>query len=256
VQHSSLSALVSTEIVSTDALSAQVSTLSVQHASLSAAFSNELSVRALSVNALSAVVSSNLALHSALSVQHSSLSAAFSTLSVQHSSLSALESALSVQVSALSAQMTSLMANKAVLKGSQLISVSAPASVSAMGFSVGAGNTYAFKYYIIYTSAAPASGLGLTVTFPGMTNFAATAEISSGVDGTANIYSGSITTSGDRVQAVSCQTSTEQFYAELYGVCKVSTSGTLALQAFPEVSGAANQIVIKEGTAGAIWRTG
>jgi hypothetical protein len=148
------------------------------------------------------------------------------------------------------------MANKAMLQGSQLISVSAPASVSAMGFSVGAGNTYAFKYYVIYTCAAPASALGLTVTFPGMVNFAATAEIASGVDGIGALYCGSITTSGDRVQALSVQTSTEQFYATLYGACKVSTSGTLALQAFPKTSGAATQDVIKEGTAGAIWRTG
>jgi hypothetical protein len=190
------------------------------------------------------------------SAEFVSLQAQVSAISVAEASLSANYSALSVQVSALSAQMTSLMATKAVLKSSQIISVSALTNVSGMGFSVGAGNTYAFKYYIIYQTASTASGLGVSVSFPGMATFASTAEITSGADGVAAIWCGSITTTGDKVQAISVQTANTDFLALVTGVCKVSTSGTLQLQANTEVSGSANQVTIREGTAGAIWRTG
>jgi len=123
-----------------------------------------------------------------------------------------------------------------------------------MGLSVGAGNTYAFKYYIIYQVASTASGLGLTLTFPGMANFAAVAAINSGVEGVANKWGGPIGASGTRIQAISCQTANTDFYATCEGICKVSTTGTLQLQAFPETSASATGIFIRSGTTGHIWR--
>jgi hypothetical protein len=185
-------------------------------------------------------------------------SAEFISLQAQVSAISVLAGA-GGESAPTSAQYYSLIANqatKAVLKSSQVISVSALANVSGMGFSVGAGHYYAFTYKIIYQSASPSSGLGLTVTFPGMTNIAAQVNIPQGPNpGTAHLFSGTIGASGTRIQAISTPVSTQDFYAEVLGACKVSTSGTLQLQAAPEVSGAANQIVIREGTMGAIWPT-
>jgi hypothetical protein len=148
------------------------------------------------------------------------------------------------------------MANKGVVKGSQLISTSALANVSGMAFSVGAGNTYAFTYKVIYRSLAPASGLALSVTFPAMQRFAAQVNIPQGATGVSHLFSGAIIASGTRIQAISTPTSVDSYFATLDGVCKVSTTGTLQLQAAPEASGAASQIIIDEGTMGAIWRTG
>ena len=125
-----------------------------------------------------------------------------------------------------------------------------------MSFSVGAGNTYAFTYKVIYQSLSPASGLALDLTFPGMNTFGALVDIPQGPNGTAMYFSGAIGSTATRIQAISTPVSTQHFLAIIDGACKVSTSGTLALRAAPEVSGAANQIVIKEGTMGAIWRTG
>lgn len=324
--HSTLSATVSTNAVQVSALSvavsvvqANVSTLSVQVSVLSAALSNEISARALSVNNLSAVVSTNLAQVSSLSALHSTLSAVVSTnavqvsalsvavsivqvnvstlsvqlsvlsaqvstesvlrsvlsaqvsvlsaqvstesvlrsvVSAQLSTLSALHSTLSVQVSAISVAASLRIGREAVaiVGNQQFFSISTPTNVSGMGLSVGLGNTYAFKYYVIYQASSTGSGLGLTVTFPGMKNFAATAMIDSGVVGTAAHFGGAITASGTRIQAISCQTALTKFYATVEGIAVVSATGTLQLQAFPEVSGSAVGIFIDSGTTGHIWR--
>lgn len=266
---SALSVEVSTVRANVSALSVEVSAVRANVSNLSVALSVEQAARAT----LSGIVSSNAAVVSALSVAVSVVQANLSNLSVQHSTLSALHSTLSAQHSALStlvagigggevtptsAQFVSLQADQATKKvvlGSQIISVSALTDVSGMGFSVGAGNTYAFKYMIIYRGAAISSGLGLSVTFPGMTTFAATADIQSGADGASAWFSGSITSSGDRVQALSVQTSTLDYLAIVEGVFRVSTTGSLQLQANTELAGDSRQVNIKEGTMGAIWRT-
>lgn len=264
-----LSGIVSANAAVVSALSVQVSTVAANVSNLSVALSAEVAARA----ALSATVSSNAAVVSALSVAVSVVAANLSTLSVQHGTLSALHSTLSAQHSALStlvagigggevtptsAQFVSLQqdqATKKVVLGSQIISVSALTDISGMGFSVGAGNTYAFKYLICYRGAAISSGLGISVTFPGMTTFAASADIQAGADGASAWFSGSITSSGDRVQALSVQTSTLDYLAIVEGVFMVSTTGSLQLQANSELNGDTRQVIIKEGTMGAVWRT-
>jgi len=153
--------------------------------------------------------------------------------------------------------MTSLLAQKlGPVANAQVFSASALANVSGMGFSVGAGNTYAFKYYIIYQVASTTTGMGFTTTFPGMVNFAANVEIPSGAVGTAAKFMGQITASGTRIQSLSVQTAATNYYATVEGLCKVSTSGTLQLQAAIDASGTSVQGQIMSGTAGAIWRLG
>jgi len=153
--------------------------------------------------------------------------------------------------------MTSLLAQKLGPVGNaQVFSTSALTNVSGMGFSVGAGNTYAFKYYIIYQVASTTTGLGLTVTFPGMRLFAANVEIPSGAVGTAYNFGGQITASGTRIQSLSVQTAATNYYATVEGMADVSTSGTLQLQAAIDASGTSVQGQIVSGTTGAIWRVG
>lgn len=288
-----LSAIVSTNLAQLSSLSvavsivqAQVSALSVEVSAVKAGLSNELSARALSINNLSAIVSTNLAQLSALSVALSIDRANLSSLSVELSvvraglsnelsaralsvdNLSAIVSTNLAQLSALSIehtstatlatatwnQLISLGLGKKLVGNAQIISISTPTDVSGMALSVSAGNSYQFKYYIIYQSASPASGLGLTITYPGMITIASVADIMSGPDGTGSWFSGAITSSGDRVQAISCPTSATDYFATLEGACTVSTTGSIQLQAFPEVSGAANQILIQQGTVARIWR--
>ena len=250
------------QFVSSEA--AQMNTLSAQVTSVSAAVSvvaANLSALSVSDSAMQAQLNTLSGLHSTLSAQVTTVSGAVSTLSLavsvvaaNHSALSVLESALSVQVSVLSAQMTSLVAAKVVMLGDQTISVSALTNVSGQSFSVGANNTYCFKYMIVYQAASTATGLGLSVTFPGMKTFGATAYITSGATGTANQFSGAITASGTKIQALSCQTAATDFYAVLEGGFTVSTSGTLQLQANSGVGGTSAQVIIRRGTFGALWR--
>ena len=261
---STLSLAVSVVEANRNALSQQVSTLSVQHSTLSAqvtTVSGAISTLSLAVsvveanrNALSQQVSTLSVQVSTVSGAISTLSLAVSTVAANLSALSVLESALSVQVSTLSAQMTSLVAVKVVMLGDQTISVSALTNVSGQSFSVGANNTYCFKYMVIYRAASTNTGLGLSVTFPGMKTFAATAYITSGATGTANQFSGGITASGTKIQAVSCQTANTDFYAIVEGTFTVSTSGTLQLQADSGVGGTSAQVIIRGGTFGALWR--
>jgi len=152
-----------------NALSQQVSSLSVLESALSVQVTNvsaAVSVVAANLSTLSVNTSALSVLHSALSVQVTNVSGAISTLSLAVSTvaaglsaLSAQESTLSVQVSTLSAQMTSLVASKIVMLGAQTISVSALTNVSGQAFSVGANNTYAFKFMVIYQAASTNTGL-------------------------------------------------------------------------------------------------
>lgn len=121
-----------------------------------------------------------------------------------------------------------------------------------MNFSVGAGNTYQFTYYVIYQGASTTSGLGLGLTFPGMKTFACDVNINSGAEGTASKWSGAITASSGRIQAISVQVANTNYYAKIEGIFVVSTTGSIALQANAEVSGAAFQILIMSGTTGRI----
>src|SRR5258706_1269124 len=251
--------------------SGAVSTLSLAVSVVAAGLSNEISARnatsnaistmSLAVSAAEAHAAAASAAVSTLSLAVSVVAAQLSATSVQVTAVSAAVSvvaaglsALSIQVSTLSAQMTSLVASKIVMLGAQTISVSALTNVSGQAFSVGANNTYAFKYMIIYQAASTATGLGVSVTFPGMKTFAATAYITSGATGTANTFSGPITASGTKIQALSCQTAATDFYAVIEGAFQVSTSGTLQLQADSGVGGTSAQVIIRPGTFGMVWR--
>lgn len=267
----SLSNEISLRAAQINTASGAVSTLSLAVSVVAAGLSNEISARnatsnaistlSLAVSAADAHAAAASAAVSTLSLAVSVVAAQLSATSVQVTAVSAAVSVvaaglstLSIQVSTLSAQMTSLVASKIVMLGAQTISVSALTNVSGQAFSVGANNTYAFKYMIIYQAASTATGLGLSVTFPGMKTFAATAYITSGVTGTANQFSGAITASGTKIQALSCQTAATDFYAVVEGTFQVSTSGTLQLQADSGVGGTSAQVIIRPGTFGMVWR--
>jgi hypothetical protein len=248
---SALSVTVSAEQALRNTLSSQVTTVSAQTSVGIAA----AAAASAAVSTLSLAVSVVAAQASTASVAATNASAAVSTLSLALSAEAALRNTLSSQVSTISAQMTSTTPNAMkVVLGEQTVSGSALANVSGMSFSVGANNTYQFKYFIIYRSASVVAGLSLAVTFPGMKTFAAAADIISGVDGTGSWFSGAITTSGTKVVAISCQTAATDFYATIEGICQVSTTGTVQLQAAAEIAGTSAQIIIRAGTGMRVWR--
>lgn len=265
VQVTTVSAQTSVGIAAAAAASAAVSTLSLAVSVVAANLSNEISARGLlstqvtnvsgAISTLSLAVSVVAAQASTASVAATNASAAVSVLSLAVSVVASNLSALSVQVTNLSAQMTSTIPNtNKIVLGVQTISGSALANVSGMSFSVGANNTYQFKYFVIYQSASVVAGLSLAVTFPGMKTFAAAADIISGVDGTGSWFSGGITTSGTKVVAISCQTANTDFYATIEGICQVSTTGTIQLQAAAEIAGTSAQVLIRPGTGLRVWR--
>jgi len=171
---------------------------------------------------------------------------------VLHSTLSVQLSSLSAQVSTVSVDGGGLRWRTSVKAANQIISVSALTNVTSMNFSVGAGNTYAFKYYVIYQGASTTSGLGIGLTFPAMANFSITADVNSGAEGVAAIWSGPITASGGRIQAISVQVGATNYYATVEGIMKISTTGSIALQANAEIAGNGLQITIMSGTTGQI----
>lgn len=245
VQVSADEARLSTVSVVVSALSVQVTNLSVLHSTLS--------VQVSTTNVAVSVLSVNL---SVLSVQVTNLSALQSTLSVQVSALSVTVSTVAAQVSNLSVAVSARAGREALVRvaNAQVLSVSALANISAMALSVGAGNTYAFKYMVIYQVASVTTGLKLGLTFPGMTQFAATASFPSGATGTANAFTGPISATGGAVASLSVQAAATNYYATVEGICMVSTSGTLQLQGAIDASGNSVQGTIVSGTTGHIWR--
>ena len=144
-----------------------------------------------------------------------------------------------------------------VLAGDQTVLATALVDVSGQAFPVTAGQTYAFRFTIIFRSASTAFGPGFSLAFPAATAFAATVRIKAGPDGTAGEFEGAITASNDRVQSLSTETANTDFLAEIAGVIVASATGSVQLRAGNEVSAGAagtSGIVIRRGTAALMWR--
>jgi hypothetical protein len=133
--------------------------------------------------------------------------------------------------------------------------VTTMANVTGMNLPVLAGNYYKFKFNIIYQSAATTNGVRLGVTVPAFTRFTGAADlpVSTAADGTANIFRGHLTSSGDSVVGTGTPAVTTDFMGELEGIIVPSADGDIQLQYGAEVTTSA--ITMRQGSLGKleIW---
>ena len=100
-------------------------------------------------------------------------------------------------------------------------------ALTDLGKDVVAGKTYYFEYTLLFRSTAAGTGIGLTINGSGLGGeISAIVNIPIANDGTAALYSGSITSFGDAVTATSVQTANTTFVANIKGVFKSTAVGT------------------------------
>ena len=130
------------------------------------------------------------------------------------------------------------------------------ADVTGLVFPVRSGVRYAFEFILIYQQASTTTtGLKIGLTFPAVTVFSANAIIPGvTIDGTANIYAGAITTSGDSVAGSGVEAAGTNYEAYCRGSILPSANGNLQLQWAAEV-GSAGAITPKNGSSGRMWLT-
>lgn len=129
----------------------------------------------------------------------------------------------------------------------QTFSVTGLANATGLSFPVIAGKVYKYKFNVLSTSAAVTTGARLGLIYPTATTASATANIASGADGTAAIFSGVINSSGDSVLSANTPAIAPLvMFNTVEGIISPSVSGTVQLQAATEV--AASNIVIKAGS--------
>jgi hypothetical protein len=121
-------------------------------------------------------------------------------------------------------------------------------NASGVSFSVLPGVYYYFQFGAVYQSQQPATGLGVTVTFPAVTIFAGNAYIPQAADGTGSVFSGQISSSGDFVQATATPASGVNYMATIEGMILPSATGTLQMQFRAET--AAGSVLLKQGSWG------
>jgi hypothetical protein len=120
------------------------------------------------------------------------------------------------------------------------------ANATSLSFSAVAGKVYKYNFNILYTSAATGTGIKLGLTYPAATTASGKASIPIGADGTATIFYGLITSSGDIVIGTGTPAASTTTYATVQGIIIPSTTGTVQLTAGTEVN--ASAIVIKAGS--------
>jgi hypothetical protein len=121
-------------------------------------------------------------------------------------------------------------------------------NASGIGFTVLPNVYYYFEFGAVFQSQQPATGLGVTVTFPAVTIFAANASIPQAVDSTATMFAGQISSSGDFVQGTAAAASGTNFLATIEGMILPSATGTLQMQYRAET--AAGSVLLKQGSFG------
>jgi len=122
------------------------------------------------------------------------------------------------------------------------------ANDNTLVFSVTSGNSYKFKFTILYTSAATTTGLKVGLTYPTVTVGSAFASVSLGADGASGtFYNGVINASGDTVTSTGTPVATPSvFIAFVEGIITPSANGSVQLTVGTEVG--ASNIVVKAGS--------
>lgn len=127
-------------------------------------------------------------------------------------------------------------------------SSTAPSNIAGLAFAVSAGVTYAFEFRVVVQSAALTTGIGLSVTFPAATVFAASAEIPNAADAASAAWFGWITASDDLVVGTGVPAITTSYLAIIRGQITPSANGTLQARIRSEVN--ASAVTAKAGSCG------
>lgn len=130
------------------------------------------------------------------------------------------------------------------------ITVTTNTDVTGLAFSVKNGIRYWFEFGVLYRVASTGTGIRMSVTVPNVTKFGAVvnAPVSTAADGTANIFRGHVTSSGDQVVGTGSPAATTDHFAEIRGIVVPSADGTLQLVCASEVD--ANGVTIAQGSYG------
>jgi hypothetical protein len=121
-------------------------------------------------------------------------------------------------------------------------------NASGINFTVLPATNYYFEFGAVYQSFQTTTGLGVSLTFPAVTVFAANAYIPQAVDATSAVFSGQITSSGDFVQATASPATGTNFLATIEGMIRPSATGVIQLQFRAET--AAGSVLLKAGSFG------
>lgn len=119
---------------------------------------------------------------------------------------------------------------------SQTLTSNVAGNVSQLAFSVEAGNTYKYKFNILFTSVATTTGLALGLTYPSTTVASAMVNIPRTGDGTGAFFQGVISSSGDITISTATPSNTDIHLATLEGVILPSANGTVQLIGASEVN--------------------
>lgn len=118
-------------------------------------------------------------------------------------------------------------------------------NITALQFTVTAGLRYYFEYTLSYESVAGTTGLVFDITAPAGV-LAAQVNIPIAADGTAALFTGSITSSGDIVTSTGTPTANNEHIATIRGSFVCTTTGTLVPQFRSENNG--SQITLRQGS--------
>lgn len=131
-------------------------------------------------------------------------------------------------------------------------SLATPLNINGMTFSVTSGTYYAYRYVLLYQTAATTTGIKLSLTFPTVTTQSARVTISGQTtDGaTTEPWCGTINSSGDVVTSTGVAVVNVNYVAIVEGTILPSASGYLRLLWSSETTAAAT---LKQGSIGYIW---
>lgn len=136
----------------------------------------------------------------------------------------------------------------ALLVADQSTTASSLTSVTNVAFALLPSTTYTFKFWVIFRSSSSSNGIRIGLTFPAVVRFAASVSIPIAADGTAAVWYGWLTSSGDQVVGTSVQSSNTDYVAIVEGTIRVSAAGNIQLAFGSEVSG--TSVTVRLGTVG------
>jgi hypothetical protein len=137
------------------------------------------------------------------------------------------------------------------LTSDQAFSSPTLANVTGLSFPLKSGRYYKFKFDLIFRSDTATIGLGLGLTFPTVTRFAATQRSIVAASGISGEGQGGLSqTSGTKSSGGGVETINTDFFATVEGVIVPSADGALQLQAATEAG--STTVTVRQGSMGEI----
>ena len=132
------------------------------------------------------------------------------------------------------------------LSADQQSTVTALADVTGLSVPVTAGVSRRFRFDVVFRTAATTTGIGLALTYPAASTFAATARIPIGADGAGGELQGWVTSSGDAVVGTGVQAINTDYLATVEGVIVPTATGVVQLRFRSEI--AASAVTVRAGS--------